>query len=265
MTRLKNPFFIACGLFVARSILDRRFFRNVVLSDFYRRFHIEENIDKATHKILTSRRYRIGLILIVFSLLTGILLSLTLNSLQPSGLLGMYYAEPREESEPILVTHDQVLNLWRMKVDFPEIKRMYAIHWKGFIYAQKSGEYRFFTTSDDSSRLFIGDQVVVENGDIHGLKEESGRIALKKGLHPIEVQYVQWEQSADLFVEWQAPGRVRRNISHARLYPEPPSPAMLALETGLSSSGLSPSSFWPSSYLPLSRAIVATGRRPEPI
>ena len=81
----------------------------------------------------------------------------------------------------------------------------------------KSGTYRFFTTSDDGSRLYIGNQLVVDNDGDHGMQEESGEIELSAGSHPIAVVYFNSGGSNGLAVEWEGPGFKKQAISSARL------------------------------------------------
>ena len=56
---------------------------------------------------------------------------------------------------------------------------------KGFINAPTTGTYTFFTSSDDGSQFFIGEQLVVNNDGVHADTEEQGSITLEAGLHEI--------------------------------------------------------------------------------
>jgi len=88
----------------------------------------------------------------------------------------------------------------------------FALRFSGVIAAPKDGEYEFFTKSDDGSRLFIDDQLVVENGGIHPEQERSGKITLTKGDHAIQVHYFDGDGQKALTVSWKGPGLGKREI-----------------------------------------------------
>src|SRR5690606_22662450 len=72
--------------------------------------------------------------------------------------------------------------------------------------APSDGEYTFFTTSDDGSKLFIGTTQVVNNDGLHGAAEQSGKIGLKAGKHAIRVIFFERGGDEVLQVSWQGPG-----------------------------------------------------------
>ncbi|MDR9447529.1 MAG: PA14 domain-containing protein, partial [Balneolaceae bacterium] len=58
----------------------------------------------------------------------------------------------------------------------------YAFEFTGYLHVQEEGVYTFSTRSDDGSRLYIHDDLVVENGGSHSIRVRTGQIALKPGL-----------------------------------------------------------------------------------
>jgi len=77
---------------------------------------------------------------------------------------------------------------------FPGVtKRLewFAIDYTGKFWIEKPGLYGFALTSDDGSRLYIDDQVVVDNDGLHPPVTKSGIIELSGGIHRIRVQYFQ--------------------------------------------------------------------------
>lgn len=77
---------------------------------------------------------------------------------------------------------------------------------KGFFYAKSDNIYEFFTKSDDGSLLFIGDDMIVDNGGHHSSRERSGMIALKAGWHPLSVFFQQGTGGSELSV-WYETGK----------------------------------------------------------
>ena len=68
-------------------------------------------------------------------------------------------------------------------------KDHFGLKFTGFVEAPREGLYFFYTKSDDGSRLYIGDRLVVDNDGGHASSERSGQIRLKAGLYPITVTY----------------------------------------------------------------------------
>jgi len=67
--------------------------------------------------------------------------------------------------------------------------------YNGYIKVPEQGIYNFFLSADDGSKLWIDDQLVVDNDGLHANIEKSGRIALNKGYHVFRLAYIQ-EKSA---------------------------------------------------------------------
>jgi len=81
----------------------------------------------------------------------------------------------------------------------------FAIVYEGYVRAPQEGLYAFSLDSDDGSRLYIGGELVVDNDGLHSPQGKAGVAPLKKGLHPIRVEYLQGEGGALLDVTWTAP------------------------------------------------------------
>ena len=90
-------------------------------------------------------------------------------------------------------------------LDVRERDLYYALEFTGFIDIPTDGLYVFTTSSNDGSRLFIGEEHVVHNDGLHGLGPVRGTIALKAGLHPIRVDYFNAGGTWGLEVLWQGP------------------------------------------------------------
>jgi len=75
----------------------------------------------------------------------------------------------------------------------------------GFILAPSTGEFEFFLESDDGALLKIDGIEVANNDGSHSRKSVSGRIALEKGLHAIEISYFDDYEDHELFLFWKTP------------------------------------------------------------
>lgn len=74
-------------------------------------------------------------------------------------------------------------------IDIP--KYNFALQLESKIKIEEDGEYEFYTSSNDGSNLYIDDKLVVDNDGEHAVKQSSGRVNLKKGIHKIMVGYFQ--------------------------------------------------------------------------
>ncbi len=103
--------------------------------------------------------------------------------------------------------------------EFPskETAELFGLELAGFIEIPKDGVYTFTTSSNDGSRLFISDLLVVDNDGSHGVLEKSGQIALAKGHHPVKLRYFQagGEKALQVFIE--GPTMARREIKSSML------------------------------------------------
>jgi alpha-mannosidase len=79
---------------------------------------------------------------------------------------------------------------------------LYGLVMRGYITVPSEGMYEFGLSSDDGSKLWIGDSLVVDNDGLHGSGELPGQIALKAGVHPITLKMFQCkgDEALDLWI-----------------------------------------------------------------
>lgn len=65
----------------------------------------------------------------------------------------------------------------------------YAIQYKGFISIPETGIYTFYLKSDDGSKLYLDGELLIDNDGSHNKSTKTGMKALKKGMHPIQIDY----------------------------------------------------------------------------
>jgi Predicted peptidase len=72
----------------------------------------------------------------------------------------------------------------------------FAFRWRGTINFPVAGTYTFYTASDDGSKLYVNNTLVVDNDGLHGTQERSGTFTVNTpGRYPIEVGF--FEQGGD--------------------------------------------------------------------
>ncbi|MDE3183782.1 MAG: right-handed parallel beta-helix repeat-containing protein [Bacteroidota bacterium] len=94
----------------------------------------------------------------------------------------------------------------------------YSINYTGYINVPADGQYTFYTTSDDGSKLYIDNNLVVDNNAVQSATERSGTIGLKAGLHAITVGYFQQAGGSVLSVSYSGPGLSKQVIPNSSLY-----------------------------------------------
>ena len=97
-------------------------------------------------------------------------------------------------------------------------KNHYGLRFTGYVRVPADGVWTFYTVSDDGSRLYVGDRLVVDNDGMHVAWERHGFVSLKAGLHAIRVVYFQSTGEADLKVLWEGPGVKKQPIPGSALF-----------------------------------------------
>ena len=98
----------------------------------------------------------------------------------------------------------------------------YSFRFTGFISVPADGIYTFYTSSDEGSRLYIGDSMVVDNDSLHKVEERSGQIGLKAGLHQLTVTYFEKTGADKLSVSYESAGITKQEIPDSVLFREQP-------------------------------------------
>jgi len=111
----------------------------------------------------------------------------------------------------------------------------FGLKFTGFVEVPADGLYAFSTKSDDGTRLWIGDRLVVDNDEVHGVREATGLVRLSKGKHPIMVAFFEHSGEEHLEVFYEGPGLDKQPIPPSALFcqPEasaPPSPVVKPVE-----------------------------------
>jgi len=81
----------------------------------------------------------------------------------------------------------------------------FAAEITGYINIAKAGSWTFYTKSDDGSRIFIDETLVVEKTGIAGFTEESGVIRLGAGKHAFRATYFENTGTAGFQASWEGP------------------------------------------------------------
>ncbi len=82
----------------------------------------------------------------------------------------------------------------------------FALVFRGWLSTPADGVYAFECSSDDGARVWIGDELVVDNDGLHGLRARRGELGLAAGYHPLRVEYFNASGASALELRWRGPG-----------------------------------------------------------
>jgi alpha-mannosidase len=88
----------------------------------------------------------------------------------------------------------------------------FGLLFTGWLEVPKDGVYTFFLSSDDGSRLKIGNAVAVDNDGLHGAGEVAEEVGLKAGKHALVLDYFNGPTDRALKLEYEGPGNQRQAI-----------------------------------------------------
>ncbi len=147
----------------------------------------------------------------------------------PSGKL--FQMPPFEHLTPVHTFVTGTLNVSprNYKEGFPtpnveSVVDNFAIRFRGKIAIETPGTYTFALNSDDGSKLYINQNLVVDNDGVHLPRYVQGNIELTAGMHHIEIHYFQG-QPYQIALQWfyQPPNGEEQIVPPDMIYlPEPP-------------------------------------------
>jgi hexosaminidase len=88
----------------------------------------------------------------------------------------------------------------------------FGISYKGYIDVPSDGIYSFYLTCDDGGVLKIGPTVTVNNDGNHSAQEKSGQVALKMGLHPFALDFIEGGGGFKLILKYSLNGSAPQDI-----------------------------------------------------
>jgi hypothetical protein len=103
-------------------------------------------------------------------------------------------------------------------IDPRESETFFGFDFKGYIHVPESGLYTFYLKSNDGSKMYLAEELIIDNDGLHPAVERSRTLALKKGYYPLVVKYFQEGGTNMLSVSWKGPGLDKQKIPASVLY-----------------------------------------------
>ncbi|MCM8533298.1 MAG: PA14 domain-containing protein, partial [Lentisphaeraceae bacterium] len=98
----------------------------------------------------------------------------------------------------------ETVSVPNLEIDVTDRDQRYALLFTGELEITFEDEYDFWIASDDGSKLYINDQLVIDNDGYHGLLEKKTEtpILLTPGKHSIRVEFFEGSGAQKLFVNY---------------------------------------------------------------
>lgn len=134
-----------------------------------------------------------------------------------------------EKLKPVGTIYTTALNVptQDFKIGFPGVTKRnewFAIDYTGKFWISRAGMYRFSLLSDDGAKLYIDDQLIIDNDGQHPPEVREGSLQLSRGIHRVRVPYFQGPRfQVALVLEVAGPGEDYRVFSTDEFKP-PPNP-----------------------------------------
>lgn len=86
--------------------------------------------------------------------------------------------------------------------EFGQFKDNFALTATGYLFLEKDDNVLLQLTSDDGTRLYLDNQLLIDNDGFHGDETKEAEVALRAGLHPLRIEYFQGGGGRVLALKW---------------------------------------------------------------
>jgi len=153
-----------------------------------------------------------------------------------TGLRGEYFSNSKSFTNPpmpTLVRTDAVVDFnWNTGAPAPGISAdNFTVRWTGSVQPLVSGNYMFYTHTDDGCRLWINGQQIINSWRNYSGTEQSGTFTMiGQQRYDIRIEYFENVGDARASLSWESPSLAKEIVPQTQLYPiETPRPAVTLL------------------------------------
>ncbi len=136
------------------------------------------------------------------------------------GLTGTYFNGKNFEEQVVTRTDTTVNFNWGANAPVAEITNPdnFSVRWTGKVMPRYSGIYTFYLTSDFGSRLWVNDQLIIDNW-VGNIATATGKISLIGGeKSEIKVEFFDNRNTASCKLEWASAFQSREIIPKSQLF-----------------------------------------------
>ena len=140
-------------------------------------------------------------------------------NLKKQGVEYSYYEGKFKSVDDIVVQKPiKTGTLNNISIETATVEDYFALEFKTYIKIPEKAVYRFYTNSDDGSRLYIDGQLVVDNDGSHSLRRVDGKVALEAGYHEMVVRYLENYMGQALEVGFSSRNILEKQMSDDMLF-----------------------------------------------
>ena len=153
---------------------------------------------------------------------TAVAAPLAIDASRKPGLVGKYYKDidsfedltkaTSAATPPFLLRVDEKIAFYPRPGQFhgTKLSSKFAARWDGYLRVENPGTYTIVMFSNDASRLYVGEKMVLENTNADPDHHEEVMLELEKGDYPIHVDYYNGPLEGGIFI-----GKTESKDKHA--------------------------------------------------
>ncbi len=146
------------------------------------------------------------------------------SSSSTQGMIGVTaeYFDNDDFTDSKLVRTDRTIDFdWGGGSPSPQIASdSFSVRWMGQLQPTASGNYTFYTQSDDSVRLWVNGQLLIDHWTSHAVTEDRGTIDLSAGQkYALKMEYREGSGNAVAKLLWSSPTQPKQVISESQFSP----------------------------------------------
>jgi beta-glucosidase len=125
------------------------------------------------------------------------------------GLNAEYFTNTNLSGEPVITRTDRNIDFdWGFEEPAPGIgSENFSVRWIGKVTATTTGDHAFSLYSDDGSRLFIDENLLIDNWGDHGPQVKMAHMTMTKGqVSNVRIEFYERSGGACIRFGWQPPG-----------------------------------------------------------
>lgn len=134
-----------------------------------------------------------------------------------TGLTARYYYDSDLHGDYLKKVDPKIDYNWDWDPPFQGMSQDFSVRWTGQVEVPESGNVDFFIYSDDGARLYIDNNLVIDNWNDQRADWSTGNINLDAGLHDIKLEYYDAGYDAVIKLAWRDEKTI---IPTHYLYPE---------------------------------------------